>query len=281
MADLLTQMNQTALQAPALEQQRLATTTPQAQTDIMGGLAARTGVAASPSGGAGGPRASTIGTQVATSQARQALAGLGTQAAIQGQQQGQQQADQQSAVQQEMANVALNRRAVSQSAAQQEKDIIDSARREGQKLTWDKDQARLEQLGFTLGLQDDKYINKLQDAGTRTRLDTAAGFKEQLQQDIYGDLTKIQTQDINFQQMIDADDRTFNESLANINIDAALQMASLESRAAGQAATISGVAGTAKAGEQAYTTYADYQDKHPPQSGDENFVGPPTSAMGG
>lgn len=121
----------------------------------------------------------------------------------------------------------------------------------GQKtLRTQQDISDLEQVGFGLRLQNDQYINQLQDIGQRQRLDDQLSFKKQLAQTVFQDQQDILQNEIAFNRMMDADDREFAEELAQMDINYAMQVADNAAKSAATRQIATGIGGTITGGLQ-------------------------------
>lgn len=146
------------------------------------------------------------------------------------------------------ADLALRQQQLQQSNSIRKQQLLGDLGRDRASLDLDKDRAKLEQLAFTMRLSDKKYVDQLEAEGYRKRLDSDLGFKEELQKSIFGSNTDLVKKGLGNKDVLSADNREFAQALANIDINAALQVASNEAADAKQAAMISGVGGLATAG---------------------------------
>lgn len=123
-------------------------------------------------------------------------------------------------------------------------------------LDYNKDKAKMEQLGFTMRLSNQQYVDTLQREGKRARLDNALAFKEALQRQVYRDEEDLLANNLDFRKLLAADQRTFENELGQINIDQALAIASAESREANDKAKWSGINDITQGGIKGLDAYA-------------------------
>lgn len=171
------------------------------------------------------------------------------------QQQGQQKiADTEAATR---ADLALRRQQALQQNDIRKQQLFGEVAREGRKLDYDRDAAKLEQMAHTLRLSDKKYTDMLELEGQRRRLDSELDFKEALNQSILGSNADLLKSNLGNKSVLAASDREFQQTMSQLDLNAALEMASNEAADARQAAMISGAGGLATAGISGYGAYAD------------------------
>lgn len=227
-------------------------------------LAAKSGKVVSP--GALAPQ-SAIAESVANDQTRQQLETLkpaGQLAAARVGQQVQQLGAQETGAR---ADLELRKAQTLQANSLRKQELLANAAREGRKLDFDRDAAKLEQIAHSMRLSDKRYLDTLEVEGQKKRLEDDLAFKEELQKSILGSNTSLLKQSLGNKSVLSASDREFQEALAQIDINAALQMASNEAKDARQAAMISGMGGLASAGIQGYGAYSSTKPGTPGVSG--------------
>ena len=201
-------------------------------------LGAKAGKAAAIGPGTG-PARSAMGERAAVSQTQGKLDELRERGAMR--------AEQLRGTEMEMAQKEAQQVAASEQARQEFKDqakreelaIFDELEASKKDLGSKQNIAKMEQLGFVLGLQDEQYVFDLQQQGQKQRLDDDLAFKEALQKSIYEDMHKLAQDDIKFKEMMNADGRDFDMKLAKMGMDDALKLAAMESDAANQQALFS------------------------------------------
>lgn len=115
-----------------------------------------------------------------------------------------------------------------------------------------KDKAKLEQLGFSMRLSNDKYLNELENRARIAGLSDAISFEEELTRSIFADEEELFRNDLDFRAMISADQRTFQNELAQMDINMALDMAEASNRALSEKQMWDGIGGIVQAGASAY-----------------------------
>lgn len=148
--------------------------------------------------------------------------------------------------------------------------VLDEYEKGNRTLDFNRDKARLEQVGFTLRLTNDKYLSNLQREGKRSRLDSDLGFKEELMRSIFSDEEDLLRDDLEFRALMRADDREFEKLMAAMDIETALQIASAESKAANAQQMWQGIGGLVSGGIEAA---AAYQDRQSLKTGEELDAG--------
>lgn len=191
---------------------------PNVQQDIMQTIQAKSGKAALSSGGPAisdiQQRAGQLQGQAALQQ--QAQAGELQQQQLQTQQQAQEQQAQQAA-----QEITLKIKANQDQFNNQVNAILNDVARNERKLDQHEKQARLEQAGFLLRIQNDDYINNLQRTGQLRRLNNEANFQEELRKAALEDDYQLYKDNIEFQKLMDADDRTFKTEINQMKLDQA------------------------------------------------------------
>ena len=112
--------------------------------------------------------------------------------------------------------------------AQQSAALLGNLRRSEQQLDFNRDAAKIEQIGFTLRLNNDKYINQLNDMGTRARLDDAAVFQEELLRSVFADEIELLNSDLDFKRLLTLDNNAFLKELADMDINSASELANIQ-----------------------------------------------------
>lgn len=212
-----------------------------------------TGRAAGPSAA---PKATNIQEQVAINQARiqqQELQRAGMEA---GTQLGMQAQEAQQQYEQSVAQLDEKQIGIQEQYQRQVEATFRDLARGAKEIDFQKDAAKVEQLGFQLRLSNSKYIDQVKMEGARSRLNSELAFKEALTLAIFDEQEKLLRSSLDFKRMMDADGREFNERLASMNLDLALEMAAIENKGQQQANMISGMTGVVKGGIEAYSSYS-------------------------
>lgn len=248
------------------------------QTSLVSSLAqAKTGKAA-PANGSSVPRASALGEEQAQSQTTSALDSLRQQGQLQSQQIGQAEEKQDTAAKLEGRQLDQRELEIADQYSRQTDQILADYQRNREKLDVTRNKARAEQLGFNLRLGNQKYMDDLKDAGRRGRLDNSLRFRDEINRTVFRDEQDMFTDDLAFHSLMRADQRTFTEQMASMDIDYALKLAETDNKQANQSMMWSGVGGLTQAGIQGYGAasngsfsgeYQDYKD----QGGTKSYTG--------
>ena len=177
------------------------------------------------------PAASTIAEQVAVQQTQEGLAQVGEQAQMAGAELAQREATQKS--KEQLATEELNQKRTNYLGQhyRETSSLLSQLERERSKLTLEEQTAKLEQIGFNLALADEKYIYQLQDQGRRQRLDSDVGFRVALQEAINADMVDLFKDNIEWQKAFDMSEREYQDWLAKLDINAALELQAAQARA--------------------------------------------------
>lgn len=127
-------------------------------------------------------------------------------------------------------------------------DLLESIRQEKGKMDLQESASRLEQAGFELRLGNEKYLQALMETGRVNRLDDENQFRLELQKQIFADQQSLLGDELAFQEMMAMNDAEFTKLLANIDINAALQIASDSAKAQNTQLMWEGAGGLATAG---------------------------------
>jgi hypothetical protein len=226
----------------------LAETGPSYTEQARGLLRAKTGKAVTSEGPVASEIAETQASQAAGQAVQSALRGAG----LQQQQQQEQLATIEQKSDQELENLDL---ALTQQAKETQRRIDEAFTKlsqESSQLDAQKQAALYEQLGSDLALQNEKYIADLQNEATRRRLDDKAQADLALQSAVFSDMMDLLESDIEFRKALDADDRVFAEKMAQIDVDAALNIALQQMKTEAMASNYQQVAsGVGKLGDWA------------------------------
>lgn len=211
------------------------------------------------SGKAGGtqsaPRISNVGEQLANQQTQLQLQQVGQQeqqAQVQTEQTARQVVQEDQFAQKEFTEQTAR---FMDGLMNEQLGVLQAFSRGEKQLNLKKDKARLEQVGFTLRLNNDKYINKLQEEGFRARLDNDAQFEDELARSIFADELDLFRDNLEFRAAMGADDRQFTEMMAGMDLNSALELANAQSQAAAAQQMWSGIGGVVSGGVAAYSAY--------------------------
>lgn len=127
------------------------------------------------------------------------------------------------------ADISQQRKFNTLSSRVQVTRLLADLEREKGRLNSDQNQARLEQAGFLLSIQDSKYMNELQDAGRRRRLDDETNTRRELLELAYGSSLNLLNSKLAGADMLSASKRQFKGMLASMDINSAIELARLDS----------------------------------------------------
>lgn len=139
--------------------------------------------------------------------------------------------------QQTNLDLSQRRDQLSQALAQKETELLGEIERDRTGLESESNRNRMEQLGATIALQNQQYLQALENVNRYRRLDDEANFKIALMESQYANMESMFRDRIQFEKLMNADDRTFREMLAHMDINAALAVADL----AAQGSVVSGI----------------------------------------
>lgn len=188
-----------------------------------------------------GPRASSLAEQQAVTQTGQALGQIQQAGQIKGLQQQQQAEAQDQAADIQADRLQLARDRFKQESANKIENVLADFNRAKQEQNFKETAAAAEQAGILGRLSADKYVNELQLEGSRARLDDQLSFKEQMQKVIYDDMQDLYKDNLQFQTLMNADQREFNEEIAQMDIETAMRIVEQDIKAAQQTAMYSGI----------------------------------------
>lgn len=190
------------------------------------------------------PAMSNVAEQVAANQVKTAQTQLGAEGKIQAAQQQEQSADIQQNAQQSNKQFQEQRADQKQNLRIKTDQILDEYATGQKKIRNMKDIENLEQVGFSIRLNNDQYINQLQNEGNRARLDDMAEFRYQAAQDAWGLKDNQMMDQRAFSDMMSMSDREFQEKLAEYDaqdIVSDLEYQSKTAEARGKAEATGGI----------------------------------------
>ena len=223
------------------------------------------------------PKATNIQEQIALNQAslqQKELARSGQEAATQ---LGMQAEEAQQQYQQATAELDEKQIMAQEQYQREVEAVMRDVARGTRQIDFEKDQAKAEQVGFQLRLSNDKYIQNLRLEAARSRLVSAASFKEQLARTIFAEEEALLRTDLSFRAMLGADDRQFRERMAEINLEEALALANAEAAGDNAVTMWSGISELMKGGIQASAAFGGEKDKVAGGGGGEGKGGGPNA----
>lgn len=137
--------------------------------------------------------------------------------------------------------------------------LLNDMSRRGGELDMQRDGATLQQIATNLRMQNDKYINQLQQEGNRARLDDANAFNEELLRTSLGDSKELLEKQLANKSILAASDREYQKALANMGIEDARALLRASAREQERNAVAGAVGNVAKQGAgMAGSAYAEY-----------------------
>jgi hypothetical protein len=153
---------------------------------------------------------------------------------------------------------AFERKKLSQQAiqikdnfAREASSLTQRYEREKETLSFGKQAAMTEQLGFLTRMNTDKYIEQLRLEGTKYRLDNARNFKEQAIMAAFSEELELFRSDLTFRRGLLEDQRRFNAEHAIYDLEAAIRMAMIDTKEAQQRTIYQAAGGIFSGGLQA------------------------------
>ena len=134
--------------------------------------------------------------------------------------------------------------------------IFASFKRSNLELEDRKDAAKLEQVGFLMAMQDQRYVDEINRVGTLRNLKNDLAFQEEMNTLIWGQETELLMDSLDFKWSEDVKDSDFAKELAKIDIESAISLSNAAINDASQAAMYEGAGTAVSAGLQ----YANRED---------------------
>jgi hypothetical protein len=126
----------------------------------------------------------------------------------------------------------------------QQNAILEDLERSRAELGSARGRSKLEQAGITLRLQNQQYLDQLENEGARRRLDDSLKFKEEMQASIFRDAERALSKQFDFRSLMNSDEREFAREISKMDVDTAMQILRDEMSAASKRQIAQG-AGTA------------------------------------
>jgi hypothetical protein len=216
---------------------------------------AQTGKDLSTSSG-GQARLSSIGEKLASLNTSMSAAALSAQGTAQSAAQMQQSAATDQQFKQQAAQ--LNQKTLDMRADFTNKldGMMQQSAEQLQSLTLQDQRSKAEQMGTMMRLASDQYVTKLNDAATRARLNNEASFKATLASTVFDQETALFGSNLQFRNMLQQEHRQAIASVANMDLDFAMSMATAENKSAAGTQMWSGIGSVAGTAGEAYANSA-------------------------
>lgn len=163
--------------------------------------------------------------------------------------------------QQQQADIAQARQANTMQTQLRTDQLLQELEQGRGKIDLSKYQANLEQVGHSLRLSNQQYIDTLQREGARARLNDSLQFSEQLAKSIMSDNKDLLEKQLGNKSILAASDREFSKRMSQMGIQNAWQMFDNELRTQKERALFTGIGAVATSGIGAYGQYAEGQEK--------------------
>lgn len=121
--------------------------------------------------------------------------------------------------------------------------LLDDMAKKSDQLGLAKNKAQVEQAGFLLRLNNEKYITRLEVEGRKSRLNDEIRFKEALTQSIFAEERELFKSSLQFQSLVRAEGREFKEELAMLDLDQAMEIAQMKADSANEKAKWEAIGG--------------------------------------
>lgn len=187
------------------------------------------------------PRRSAIQEQQQVQQAKMGGKQMQQEGRLAAEQVEQRQIGQQAQEAEQRANIMEQRKDLTANFERQSENIMRDLERGHKKMTSQERAAKLEQVGFTVRLQNEQYMHKLQSEGRKARLDNDLSFREQLARTNFKDQQELLENNIFMKSVSDASDREYQRILASMEPQHAYNMAKQEMRREGKRAMWEGI----------------------------------------
>jgi pyruvate/2-oxoglutarate dehydrogenase complex dihydrolipoamide acyltransferase (E2) component len=209
---------------------------------------------AAPEPGASGARSSNVQETVQRAAAAEQLKGVASAAQAADAQAAQRETALANQAQRAATEAGLDSLSIAERATQQRARILESARQATEEGRMARAKAAVDQSEFLRRLENEKYVSQLQRDGAERRLGTEIGFKEALAQDVFGEQLELFKGRLSWEELMAADDRAFQEKMANIGFDEALAMAEAQAEGAKIQGMVGGFTGLASGAAKGYET---------------------------
>ena len=210
--------------------------------------------------GSRGPQAESTAARMAAFQGQQALDQGSAEGALAAQAIAGAEDTQTQQVSQARESNQLRREDVAQRMRESENQLLGNFERNIKQLNTQQGLADLEQLGIMIRLNNQKYIEQLQNLGATKRLDSEAAFKIEAHKAAFQDAEELLGLKLDWESIVNADQREFDEWLKKSSIQWDVNQAAKKAKEASQAGLFGaagGMAGAAAGAErEAPTPYS-------------------------
>jgi hypothetical protein len=187
------------------------------------------------------PAASNVQEQIANQQQALQASALAQQAQLGAEVMKANEQAQQAAITQQQQELTSQAEQVDKEFLSRQEDVLDSYLRGQKQLNLQKDKAALEQVGFSIRLNNSQYISNLEREAKRSGLTSDVRFKEEMARAVYADEMELFNDSLDFRSALFADKLEFNEMMNNMDLDFAIDLARQDAKQASSEALWTGV----------------------------------------
>jgi len=175
-----------------------------------------------------GPAAASLAEQVAATAAEQQRQEDVLQGKIQAEQLSMQERQQQEETRQKSRQLDEQMLNAKQDMQNKVSNILQDYTQRGGELDLREESARTQYAIAMMRLSNDDYLDQLEVEASRSRLQEEASFSWELTQSVFEDELSILKNDLSFRSAINADERTFKEYIAEMQLETALELSDIE-----------------------------------------------------
>lgn len=231
-ASILDNVKKGLQSAPATPQQLGAQDQVTALSRATGGKAVGSGTT---------PQASQQGVALAAQQTQQQQRQLQRQQQDTAAQLGQAEKVQQQAMQLKTQEMSQRQVQAKEEAYQKLDTMLTDISRKWDQLRLDKNKSQVEQAGFLMRLNSEKYTTRLEIEGRKNRLTEKVAFQEALQRAIFAEERQLFESNLQFKSLLNAEKREFDAQLAEMDLYQALEIADIETQSKNEQAKWSAI----------------------------------------
>ncbi len=246
---MATLMDTIAQQQKSAPEQIASASTTAPQMNVQQLTQAASGKAASGVGGIAASQQQVLAAKQANQAQQQQQQAAGQQQAVQLQQQ---QAAQQQQFAQQKAKISEQSARIAEQAQRQTTALMNELAQGKERLGAEQYAAKVQQATQGIRLANDKYLTNLDARAQQANLADDISFSEEMQRAIWNDESNLFNSNMEFQNLLQADQRSFQAQLARMDLDTAIALAKTEAKAAGAQQMASGVGTLASAEAMAY-----------------------------
>jgi hypothetical protein len=158
---------------------------------------------------------------------------------------------QQAAITQQQQELTSQAEATDKEFLSRQEDLLDSYLKGQKQLDLQRDKAAMEQVGFSIRLNDSQYLANLDREAKRSGILSDVKFREELNRAIFADEQSLFEDNLEFRAAMFADKVDFTEMMAKMDLDFAVDLARQDAKQASSEALWTGVGGLVSGGVSA------------------------------